>query len=116
MARSSKKSKIEKVEPTAFASEAEAAAWFDSPAGRRHASRVLREAVREGTLIVETGLPDPAKLQKLMEGARQAVTKAISLRISQGDLEEAQRVAKRRGVGYQTVLKEIISAGLKRAG
>jgi len=32
------------------------------------------------------------------------------------DLERAQQIAKKTGVGYQTVLKQAIREGLKRAG
>jgi predicted DNA binding CopG/RHH family protein len=51
-----------------------------------------------------------------MEQAKQNATRAISIRVPIADLEQAQRIAKKTGVGYQTVLKQAIREGLKRAG
>jgi hypothetical protein len=125
----------------AFKNEAEEADWHASPAGRRHASRQFQEAMRKGVIetesreiaevtrlarqsggravLVKNGLSlkptDPAVLQKLLDDARASMTKAVSLRIPQGDLDAAKRIAKRQGIGYQTVLKNIISRGLRRA-
>jgi predicted DNA binding CopG/RHH family protein len=52
----------------------------------------------------------------LMEQAKQTATRAISIRIPIADLEQAQRIAAATGVGRQTVLKQAILAGLKKAG
>jgi len=43
-------------------------------------------------------------------------TRAISIRVPIADLEQARRIAAASGVGYQTVLKQAIREGLKRAG
>jgi predicted DNA binding CopG/RHH family protein len=40
----------------------------------------------------------------------------VSIRLSIADIERAKYIASRRGTGYQTVLKEAIRVGLKRAG
>ncbi len=50
-----------------------------------------------------------------MEQAKQNATRSISIRVPIADLEEAQRIAEKAGVGYQTVLKQAIREGLRRA-
>ena len=42
--------------------------------------------------------------------------RSISIRVPIADLEQAQQIAERTGVGYQAVLKQAIRKGLKRAG
>ena len=51
-----------------------------------------------------------------MEQAKRNATRAISIRVPIADLEQAQQIAEKTGVGYQTVLKQAIREGLKRAG
>jgi predicted DNA binding CopG/RHH family protein len=53
-------------------------------------------------------------LAELVEKARANVTKAISIRIPVADLDRAQQIAAKEGIGYQTVLKRAIQAGLKK--
>lgn len=55
-------------------------------------------------------------LAELMEQAKAKATKAISIRLPIADIELAKRIAAAVGVGYQSVLKEAIRKGLKRAG
>ena len=100
-----------------FASEAGAADWSASPVGRRETEREFRQAAKDGTLLVRNGggPPSAAELKALFEKARASVKKPVSLRIPQGDLDEAKRIAAEKGIGYQTVLKQIISKGLRRA-
>ena len=47
---------------------------------------------------------------------RTVTTRAISIRIPIADLERAERIADKTGVGYQAVLKRAIREGLKEAG
>jgi len=54
-------------------------------------------------------------LEQLMEQAKQKTTHAISIRLPLADLETARRIAEKRGIGYQTVLKQAIRVGLKTA-
>ena len=129
-------------EKPSFKSEAEEADWYHTPEGRRWCTRVMQRAARKGTVVVEEkitpqraleiarvsggkrvvltqGMPlrrtDPAVLQKLWEDAIASMTKAVSLRIPLADLEAAKALAQKKGTGYQTVLKEIIHEGLRRA-
>ena len=103
-----------------FKSDTEEADWYATPEGRRQTQREFARALRAGTLIRSAGLKvtkaDPKVLEQLMEQAKESATRAISIRIPITDLERAKRVAEETGVGYQTVLKQAIRDGLKRAG
>jgi len=103
-----------------FKSEAQEADWYATPAGRRYTQREFERAVKDGTLMVNPqglNLPqtDPALLGELLARAKEKATRAISLRVSVADIEAARRIAARSGVGYQTVLKQAIRDGLKKA-
>jgi len=103
-----------------FKSEAEEADWYVTPAGRRQTQREFARALREGTLARSAGLritkTDPKVLEQLLEQAKENATRPISIRIPVADLEHAKRIADETGVGYQTVLKQAIREGLKKAG
>jgi predicted DNA binding CopG/RHH family protein len=51
-----------------------------------------------------------------MRQAKRNATRPISIRVPIADLEHAQQIAEKAGVGYQTVLKQAIRKGLTRAG
>ena len=101
-------------------SEPGEADWYATPEGRRQTRREFASALKDGTLIRSTGSKiaetDPKALERLMEQAKRNTTRAISIRVPISDLERAQRLAAATGVGYQTVLKQAIREGLKRAG
>lgn len=103
-----------------FKSDIEEADWYATPQGRRQTQREFARALRAGTLSRSAGLKvaktDPRLLEQLMEQARESATRPISLRIPIADLERAKRIAEETGVGYQTVLKQAIRKGLKKAG
>ena len=94
--------------------------WYATPQGRLQTQREFARALKDRTLIRSTGpkiaKTDPNVLERLMEEAKQNATRSISIRLPIADLERAQRIAQRTGVGYQTVLKQAIKDGLKRAG
>ena len=100
--------------------KAEEADWYVNPQGRRQTQREFARALKDGTLIRSTGLriakSDPKMLEKLMEEAKRNATRSISIRVPIADLEQARQIAEKTGVGYQTVLKQAIREGLKRAG
>ena len=51
----------------------------------------------------------------LKHGRRGAVpTKSVSVRLPVTDLERARKLAEKRGVGYQTVIKTLLHEALKR--
>ena len=88
--------------------------------GRRQTQREFARALKDGTLIRSTGSKiaksDPKVLEQLMEEAKRNATRSISIRVPIADLEQAQQIAEKTGVGYQTVLKQAIREGLKRTG
>jgi hypothetical protein len=103
-----------------FKSSAEEAGWYATPQGRRQTEREFARALKDGTLLRSTGSKiaktDPGVLQQLMEQAKRNATRSISIRVPIADLEQARRIAEKNGIGYQTVLKQAIREGLKRAG
>jgi predicted DNA binding CopG/RHH family protein len=85
-----KKAKAVVVDAPEFRSEAEEAAWWD-----RHQS-----------LIADL---------LLKHGRRGAVpTRSISVRLPVTDLERARKLADKRGVGYQTIIKALLHEALKK--
>ena len=121
-----------------FKSEAEEADWYHAPEGKRHSVRMLQNAKRKSTIVVDEKVPmrgaldlartgkrvvlkkgvkfkatNPALLQELMDRAKAKQTQAVSLRIPVSDIDAAKKIGAQTGLGYQTVLKEIISRGLR---
>ena len=94
--------------------------WYASPQGRRQTQREFERALKDGTLIRSSGSrtpkTDPGLLNALLERAKANATRPVSIRLSIADIEFAKDIASKRGIGYQTVLKEAIRIGLKRAG
>src|SRR6185436_17847887 len=90
----------------------EEADWYATPQGRQQTQREFARALKDGTLIRSPGSKiaksDPKVLEQLMEQAKRNATRSISIRVPIADLEQAQRIAKKTGVGYQTVLKQAI--------
>jgi predicted DNA binding CopG/RHH family protein len=100
-------------------SEAEEAAWYATPQGRQQTRREFERALRSGTALRSEGskIPrtDAKALAELMELAKANATRAISIRLPIADIERARRIAAKQGIGYQTVLKQAIRVGLKKA-
>lgn len=94
--------------------------WYASPEGRRQTQREFERALRDGTLVRSSGadiLPtNPDVLKSLLEKAKARATRPVSIRLSVADIELAKNIADKRGTGYQTVIKEALHYGLKRAG
>lgn len=90
--------------------------WYASPDGREATMREFQRAIKNGTIArLQPGeSTDPTILQELLERAKAKTTKAISIRLPVADIERATEIAHRRGVGYQSVLKELIAKGLRK--
>ena len=103
-----------------FKSEAEEAAWYTTPQGRRQTRREFERALRRGAALRSEGSKIPRTdmkvLAELMERAKANATRPISIRLPIADIECARKIAAKHGVGYQTVLKQAIRTGLKKAG
>jgi hypothetical protein len=99
-------------------SESQEAAWSSTPEGRRQTQREFERALRKGEVVVSAGSKihrtEPGILADLMEKAKQRATRAVSIRIPVADLERARAIAEKKGVGYQSVMKQAIREGLKR--
>jgi len=104
----------------AFRSEAEEAAWYATPEGRRHTQREFERALRNGTLQRSNGSrakkTAPDVLADLVRRAKEKATLPVSIRIPVADLERARAIAKKKGVGYQSIVKQAIRKGLQKVG
>ena len=101
-------------------SKTDEADWYASPEGRRQTQREFERALKDGTLAHSSGTrisrTEPDVVKALLEQAKTRATRPVSIRLSVADVEMAKDIASKRGTGYQTVLKEAIRFGLKRAG
>jgi predicted DNA binding CopG/RHH family protein len=104
----------------AFRSESEETDWYATPAGRRQTQREFERALHKGEVHLSAGVKvrktDAKLLAELMEQAKEKATRAISIRVPVADLERARAIAAKKGIGYQSVMKEAIREGLKRVG
>lgn len=94
------------------------AEWYSTPEGRRQTQREFERALKRGTVLRSEGtripLSDAKVLAELVEQAKAKATSAISIRVPVADLERAQEIADKKGIGYQTVLKQAIREGLTK--
>lgn len=88
-----------------FKTEGEEADWWTSRAGRafvkkNSAASAADQKRPEGSRLV-SGLSERSSVQ-------------IALRLPETDLAVARRIAARKGIGYQTLLKMLVREGLER--
>ncbi len=88
-----------------FKNESDEADWWASPAGRTFAERKSRENQEKGIKLAGSSVI--ARLNKKS-------STQIALRLPGADIEEARKIAGRKGIGYQTLLKMIVHEGLRR--
>ena len=88
-----------------FKSESEEADWWASPAGRAYVKQ--RSAETRSKRTKASGSSLVAKLSK--KGSTQ-----IAIRLPGTDLAQARKIAGRKGIGYQTLLKMLVHEGLAR--
>jgi predicted DNA binding CopG/RHH family protein len=97
-----------KTKPTTmpvFKSESDEADWWASSEGRRFVKQKSVESARKRKK--SDGSPLVARLNK-------AGSVQIALRLPETDLAEARKIATRKGIGYQTLLKILVHEGLQR--
>ncbi len=88
-----------------FKNESDEADWWASPSGRTFAEQKSRENQEKGTKLAGSSVI--ARLNKKS-------STQIALRLPGADIEEARKIAGRKGIGYQTLLKMIVHEGLRR--
>lgn len=88
-----------------FKSESEEADWWASPDGRAFVKRKSAEAQ---TKRIKTG---GSRLVAMLTKKRSV---QIAIRLPEADLSHARRIAERKGIGYQTLLKMLVREGLLR--
>ena len=86
-----------------FNSEAEEAAWWDS-----HPELIMKTFERAfGKKAVERVLGQRPK-------AKRPPTKTVTIRLPVEDVARARRMASRKGLGYQTLVKSLLHEALNR--
>jgi predicted DNA binding CopG/RHH family protein len=88
-----------------FKNESDEADWWASSKGRGFVKQKSTEPASKTKK--SEGSPLVAQLNKT--GSVQ-----IALRLPETDLAEARRIATRKGIGYQTLLKMLLHEGLER--
>ena len=83
-----------------FSSEAEEAAWWD--AHRSEVEAEIRQRMKQKL---------PLTLGRLLQGEKPS--QPVTLRIAKEDLEDARRLAARKGLGYQTYIKMLLRDALR---
>jgi len=94
-----------RIEMPRFRNESAEADWWASPAGREFVIQRSR-GVRAASGKVR-GL-------KLVENLKKRASVQIALRLPESDLAQARKIAERKGIGYQTLLKMLVREGLIR--
>jgi predicted DNA binding CopG/RHH family protein len=89
-----------------FRNESDEANWWASRAGKAHVKKKAAAAQAEGDK------PRGSSLVAKMN--RKSSSVQIAIRLPQADLAQARKLAERRGLGYQTLLKMLIHDGLSR--
>ena len=88
-----------------FKTQSEEADWWASPAGRAYVKQ--RSAEAQSKAIKVSGSSLVTKLTKKS-------STQIAIRLPGTDLAQARKIAGRKGIGYQTLLKMLVHEGLAR--
>jgi predicted DNA binding CopG/RHH family protein len=94
-----------KLEMPKFKSESEEADWWASRTGRDYVKRKSAEVQSKG---------DIAKGSSLVAKMNQKSSVQIAIRLPEADIARARKLAERKGLGYQTLLKMLVHEGLAR--
>lgn len=90
-----------------FKNESEEANWWASQAGRDFVKRKSVEAQSKGIKVVGS---------RLVAELNRKSSVQIAIRLPEADLAQARKLAERKGLGYQTLLKMLVHEGLVREG
>jgi predicted DNA binding CopG/RHH family protein len=86
-------------------SQSEQADWWASRAGREYVKQKSAEAQSKGIKVRGSSLVATMNRKR---------SEQIAIRLPQGDLAQARKLAERKGIGYQTLLKMLVHEGLAR--
>ncbi len=92
-------------EMPAFQSESEEADWWASRPGRAYVQQKSSEAQTAG--LKRNG-------SRMVDKLNKKSSVPIAIRLPEADLEQARKIASRKGIGYQTLLKMLVHEGLER--
>jgi predicted DNA binding CopG/RHH family protein len=93
------------LEKPKFKTESEEADWWAGPAGRAYVKRKSAEALLKKTKVAGSNLVSTLNKKTSVQ---------IAIRLPEADIEKARKIAGRKGIGYQTLLKMIVHEGLAR--
>ena len=88
-----------------FKNESEEANWWASRAGRAYVKQESAGAKSRG---IET------KGSNLVRKLNKKSSVQIAIRLPAADLAQARKIAERKGIGYQTLMKMLVHEGLAR--
>jgi hypothetical protein len=88
-----------------FKNESDEADWWASPAGRAFVSERFAATRKSGKKLVGSSLVAALNKKSSVQ---------IAIRLPETDLQRARKIAERKGIGYQTLLKMLVREGLQR--
>ncbi len=88
-----------------FRNESHEADWWASPAGKAF--------VKKKSAAVQPG-ETKTRGSRLIADMNRKSSVQIAIRLPQTDLAQARKLAERKGLGYQTLLKMLVHEGLAR--
>lgn len=86
-----------------FKTEDEEANWWASPEGRAYVKQ--KSAGAKGSKVAGS---------RLVAALNKKSSVQIAIRLPEADLRQARKIADRKGIGYQTLLKMLVREGLQR--
>jgi hypothetical protein len=89
-----------------FKTESDKADWWASTAGRSFVKKKSRALHAKGVGVEGSRL--------VAQLSRKGKSTQIAIRLPEADIAQARKIAERKGVGYQTLLKMLVHEGLRR--
>jgi hypothetical protein len=91
-----------------FKNESDEAEWWASTAGRSYVKRKSSSQHAKGVRAGGSHL--------VAELSRKRKSTQIAIRLPEADIAQARKIAERKGIGYQTLLKMLVHEGLQPEG
>jgi predicted DNA binding CopG/RHH family protein len=88
-----------------FKNESGEADWWARREGRDYVKRRSAEAKSKGAKAAGSRLVTQIAKKSSIQ---------IAIRLPEGDLKQARKIATRKGIGYQTLIKMLVHEGLQR--